>query len=142
MNNNASYRCGYCGMWVANTIDHIIPQSQNGSHDPVNLVWACKSCNCKKGARTPEQAGMILTMYPESIVKESYKNKPRISYSNSRLEHYVEIDKLRSDYPDLANRVERWIYQRLLLLPFSYKEWETIQEYCIIEQIQITKQLL
>lgn len=66
------HRCAYCGGWNADTIDHIIPQFRGGSHDPTNLVWACRSCNSSKGARTPAQAGMTLVMYPESVVSEPY----------------------------------------------------------------------
>jgi len=65
------HRCAYCG-GNADTIDHIIPQFQDGSHNPDNLAWACRPCNSRKGARTPEEAGMILTMYPESAVSEPY----------------------------------------------------------------------
>lgn len=53
------HECRYCGD-PADTVDHIIPQSQGGGHDMDNLVAACEPCNKRKGARTPEQSGMIL----------------------------------------------------------------------------------
>ena len=43
--------CVYCGAGADLTIDHIIPQSAGGDHDPGNLVTACRPCNSSKGAR-------------------------------------------------------------------------------------------
>lgn len=49
--------CAYCGR-LANSVDHVVPRALGGSHDDYNLVACCKSCNSKKGARTPQEAGM------------------------------------------------------------------------------------
>jgi 5-methylcytosine-specific restriction endonuclease McrA len=46
--NRDGYRCVYCGSTLKLSLDHVIPQSKGGSHDPSNLVTACKSCNCSK----------------------------------------------------------------------------------------------
>lgn len=47
-------RCAYCGKEsAALTQDHVIPLSLGGSHTPVNIVPACRSCNSGKGARSP-----------------------------------------------------------------------------------------
>lgn len=51
--------CRYCGK-AAEHVDHVIPKSQGGPDDSDNLVAACAFCNQSKGARTPEQAGMVL----------------------------------------------------------------------------------
>lgn len=48
--------CAYCerdGQKL--TLDHIIPVTQNGPHDPDNCCMACRPCNSSKGGRTPEQ---------------------------------------------------------------------------------------
>jgi 5-methylcytosine-specific restriction endonuclease McrA len=55
--------CAYCGNAAA-TMDHIVPRSHGGSHTWENVVAACKSCNHKKAARTPEQAKMPLRFKP------------------------------------------------------------------------------
>lgn len=58
-------RCRYCGVVPGTvTIDHVTPRVQGGLHGADNLVVACKSCNSRKGGRTPGQAGMILLPIP------------------------------------------------------------------------------
>lgn len=62
-NNRSIFRltenpCHYCGEFDehrGNTVDHIIPQCQGGTHDWDNLVSCCKRCNSSKGGRTAEQ---------------------------------------------------------------------------------------
>lgn len=53
--------CRYCGARSSPlSIDHVIPRSRGGPDCASNLVVACRSCNSRKGARTPEQARMPL----------------------------------------------------------------------------------
>lgn len=60
-----NFTCRYCGVtdhprgWLV--AEHVEP---DGSSDLENLVTACRSCNKRKGRRTPEQAGMILLPQP------------------------------------------------------------------------------
>jgi len=54
-----AWTCQYCGE-PAEHIDHIIPRLHGGRDEHDNLVAACATCNCSKGARTPEEAGMML----------------------------------------------------------------------------------
>jgi hypothetical protein len=42
--------CCYCGSTKALTLDHLIPVSRGGEDSGDNLVWACRTCNCSKGA--------------------------------------------------------------------------------------------
>lgn len=80
--------CQYCGKqpktrvgkidWQALTMDHVVPRSRaregrvvlpwSGRSVPVssweNVVTACVSCNRRKGARTPEEAGLHLINLP------------------------------------------------------------------------------
>ncbi|MBN1429037.1 MAG: HNH endonuclease [Anaerolineae bacterium] len=52
-------RCAYCGLQGNElTPDHIIPLSRGGDNALSNIVPSCCSCNLRKGARTPEEAGM------------------------------------------------------------------------------------
>lgn len=47
-------RCFYCGE-VATTIDHFVPRSKGGSDDIANLLPCCRRCNCRKGAKPPQE---------------------------------------------------------------------------------------
>ncbi|MFO0457536.1 MAG: HNH endonuclease [Alphaproteobacteria bacterium] len=56
------FRCSYCSQVFPEsqlTVDHIVPESRGGAYSYMNLLAACRSCNGKKGARTPEEAGML-----------------------------------------------------------------------------------
>ncbi|MGZ4621463.1 MAG: HNH endonuclease [Blastococcus sp.] len=46
--------CTYCGA-KATEADHYKPLSRGGLHCRDNIVPACKSCNCSKNARDPEE---------------------------------------------------------------------------------------
>lgn len=61
-------RCQYCGSTHQLTLDHVLPLSKGGPHSWENVVTACEPCNQRKGDRTPEQAGMVLTSKPKPPV--------------------------------------------------------------------------
>lgn len=59
--------CAYCGNQFREqdlTREHIIPLSQNGVDNWMNVVTACRACNHRKSNRTPEQAHMALLYAP------------------------------------------------------------------------------
>ena len=61
------YSCQYCGhsrRLGELTYDHVLPRHQGGKTEWTNIVTACQDCNLRKGARTPEQAGMRLLSRP------------------------------------------------------------------------------
>ncbi len=59
------FKCAYCGERSQKlTIDHIIPRWRGGDDSFENCVAACKSCNRRKGGRTPSEANMHLTFRP------------------------------------------------------------------------------
>ena len=61
------HTCAYCGheySFIRLTRDHILPLSQGGRDQWMNVVTACRHCNQKKGGRTPEQAGLELLYAP------------------------------------------------------------------------------
>ncbi len=62
-----AFLCMYCGKKfndTALTRDHIIPISKGGMDRWSNVVTACRSCNTRKGNRTPERAKMPLLAIP------------------------------------------------------------------------------
>ena len=59
--------CQYCEQMLPRTelnLDHVVPRSQGGRTTWENVVCCCIDCNLAKGARTPEQAGMLLRKAP------------------------------------------------------------------------------
>jgi 5-methylcytosine-specific restriction endonuclease McrA len=59
------FRCAYCGTRKDRlSIDHIIPKSKGGKTNFENCVAACKTCNLRKGGRTPSEAKMYLRARP------------------------------------------------------------------------------
>jgi len=60
--------CQYCGKSFESrgdlNIDHIIPRSQGGTSNWLNVVCSCIQCNRRKGGRTPEQARIKLIRKP------------------------------------------------------------------------------
>jgi 5-methylcytosine-specific restriction endonuclease McrA len=46
--------CYLCGLWLNDNeihLDHVIPVSKGGLHDPSNIKVACAYCNLSKGAK-------------------------------------------------------------------------------------------
>lgn len=53
-------KCAYCGIKAKLlTKDHVIPVLYGGGYTPMNIVPACKSCNSKKGSKTPHNLPSI-----------------------------------------------------------------------------------
>jgi 5-methylcytosine-specific restriction endonuclease McrA len=87
-----SYRCQYCGTkHQPLTLDHVIPKNRGGEDTWENLVCACAQCNNKKGQRTPEEAGMVLTRFPR---RPSYLMFIRyfIGISDQRWRRYLFLE--------------------------------------------------
>lgn len=62
-----AHMCMYCGSQLSGkllTRDHVVPIHQGGRDTWSNLVTACRSCNSRKGGRTPEEANMPLLAIP------------------------------------------------------------------------------
>ncbi len=61
------HTCLYCLMvWSDRelTRDHVVPLSRNGTDTWSNVATACRVCNQRKGARTPDEANMRLHAVP------------------------------------------------------------------------------
>ena len=62
-----NYTCQYCGATPGKgllTLDHVLPRSRGGQTSWENVVTACRTCNMRKGDRTPEEAHMVLRRRP------------------------------------------------------------------------------
>jgi 5-methylcytosine-specific restriction endonuclease McrA len=68
-----NYTCQYCGTKGRDlTLDHVVPRQRGGKHTWENLVSACKTCNHRKGNRTPEEARMFLSRPPHRPRSSSF----------------------------------------------------------------------
>lgn len=89
------HACAYCAEVFAERdlqCEHVLPESRGGRWSWANLVSACAACNGRKGARTPEEAGMPLVYLP---------------YVPSRFEDFLlEGRNIRAD-------VHAWLARRL-----------------------------
>ncbi len=59
--------CAYCGDRFRDrdlSRDHVVPVYRGGRNRWMNVVTACRSCNIRKGGRTPESAHMPLLYAP------------------------------------------------------------------------------
>ena len=57
-----SFKCQYCGRSAPDVIlevDHIVPVSQGGKNDLLNLVTSCRDCNRGKSAKLLSDTSMI-----------------------------------------------------------------------------------
>lgn len=69
--------CAYCGAKIEDgailSLDHIVTQSEGGSHSHTNLVTACTMCNSRRGNRSVSifAAGVAayLNVKPEAITE-------------------------------------------------------------------------
>lgn len=57
------HECQYCG-GPAESIDHVQPRSRGGDHTWENVVACCRTCNVRKGDRTPTESGLYLRTDP------------------------------------------------------------------------------
>ena len=79
-------RCQYCGVKVSKKTmqyEHVIPRSQGGQTNFLNIALACMPCNQKKGGRTPEQAGMRLLSKPVRPKSLPSMGDPELTYRPS-----------------------------------------------------------
>lgn len=52
--------CAYCGAIDCYLkVEHMIPLSRGGIDKLPNMAPACRDCNQRKGARTPEEFGVL-----------------------------------------------------------------------------------
>lgn len=70
---------GKPGAWVSFTheLDHVIPEASGGSHDPDNIVLACRSCNRRRGHRDSLHPHVILTELGEPYSLHPHDRKGR-----------------------------------------------------------------
>jgi 5-methylcytosine-specific restriction endonuclease McrA len=89
-----NHTCQYCGRTHATlTIDHIMPRSRGGEDCWSNMVVCCARCNCKKGDRTLDEAGMRLKGSPYRPSSTLYLHMTRMSgVPESWHDHFFKVN--------------------------------------------------
>jgi len=87
------FRCRYCGKTPADgvklTIDHVYPQSKGGGEEKINLVTACKRCNCNK-----TDISMV-----EDKIKEIWWRNRKLSEKVPRKSYKEMMEEFKEKYP-------------------------------------------
>lgn len=69
--------CVYCRSKEKLVVDHMVPIALGGTDDEDNLALACKSCNSGKAGRTPERAGMTVTVASAADALKRYRDNKK-----------------------------------------------------------------
>jgi hypothetical protein len=95
--------CIFCGATTNLTLEHLLPQKFNGPNVEKNLVWICKSCNSKKGARRLYEYFAI-----QAGVEAAKYNVPRIAegkYLKLAFETLKENNLLETSVTQLSTAI-------------------------------------
>jgi 5-methylcytosine-specific restriction endonuclease McrA len=102
--------CRYCGVRVqwndrrgvrGGTYDHVDP---SGPNIAANLVVCCRACDSRKGSRTPEQAGLLLSSPDANQNITSYNQVSHSTPTRPDPTRPKEEDSLRSSSSVPRNR--------------------------------------
>lgn len=103
LNNHNLFRrdnhvCAYCSRIFGNdklTRDHIIPRSRGGKDNWMNVVTACRDCNCEKDNHLLEECGkelLYLPYIPSKCEELILKNRRILGSQMELLKQYVPIN--------------------------------------------------
>jgi 5-methylcytosine-specific restriction endonuclease McrA len=95
--------CQYCaGAYHTSelTFDHVVPVSQGGGKDWVNIVTCCVTCNRKKGGRTPGEAGMRLLRHPRRPDPTALRIEIRLNQAPESWRDFLYWNVELDDTPD------------------------------------------
>ncbi|HNB17300.1 MAG TPA: HNH endonuclease [Candidatus Obscuribacter sp.] len=106
------YACRYCkagGKGVTLTLDHVIPRCQGGKNSWENLVTACSVCNGRKGGRSLEESGMVLSPmphYPLQVATFRASMFRRLGMSHPSWDKYLPPESPQVPFTE-KKRIER-----------------------------------
>jgi hypothetical protein len=113
------FRCGYCGVSEAQTgaeltYDHFCPQSQNGTDDAANIVYACHACNEFKADYWSEaEDTRLLHPLTDDLALHFVEESDGTLFALTGLGQ-IYIDQLQLNrIPLVENRVERQRLSRM-----------------------------
>lgn len=85
------------------SVEHLVPQSQGGGDDPANLLPACRSCNSRRGSKSPVK--WILQLLDEGYY-------PQIRVVGQSLQELSRSSRKRQ-----AKRARQWNEELIDLVP-------------------------
>ena len=94
------HKCAYCGGLSGDIIleiEHICPQSKDGTSKISNLTISCRTCNTDKGSNTLEQWERVLRRNPIKINEMRLKNIPALRKQN-KLKKGFQYSALTQSY--------------------------------------------
>ena len=107
------FRCVYCGATPPDAvlhIDHVVPVSDGGSNDPLNLVTACAGCNLgKSNIRLDDRAEMRAQ---RDRLEDLHDRKEQLEAMLEWRAELADFEEYR--FQSLADQVERHLGQRQL----------------------------
>lgn len=98
-----SFKCQYCGGAVPDVtleVDHIIPVSEGGTNDLINLITSCRECNAGKSNRMLDD---------DSVVVKQRKQLEEINERREQIQMMAEwrqdLMRLKEDQIDVINDI-------------------------------------
>ena len=94
------HKCAYCGGLSGDNIlqvEHILPQSKDGTDKVSNLTISCQVCNEAKGSMTLEQWEKVLYASPSEINEKRLEKIPAIK-RQSKLKKGFQYSALTQSY--------------------------------------------
>lgn len=123
------YTCTYCGAnGCVLCADHIVPFAQYGKDTMDNLTTACRSCNARKGSRTPEQWRKGEWPQHKSPRKNFYRFRDeKVSISVDEFDAIeLRLNSIGTTFRQMCldagiqkGRVTGWLNQRRVLHPLT-----------------------
>lgn len=95
------FRCRYCGATAISSllhVDHVVPQADGGSDDPVNLIAACADCNLGKSDVPLDESRLKMGPTPEEMVERAEQVR---AYLATLVEFEAAREELREHYSDV-----------------------------------------
>jgi len=80
-------KCVYCGKRLPPEslyIEHVAPQSEQGSHEIYNLRLACEHCNCSKGS-------LNLLGFEHKLQKQELELKQKLTFVRRSLSNVSHL---------------------------------------------------
>jgi hypothetical protein len=126
VSQRANHRCEYCQApeVVFNfpfEVEHIVPSSQQGQNNEVNLALACRSCNLRKGNRT---SGTMPTSNTETRFfnprVDQWADHFRVDAQSGRITGITQVGEVTVEFLAMnspAQVAARQLWVRLGLFP-------------------------